>query len=32
VSTAGEILGADLVCPSTGEKYVATEAGLAVLK
>jgi UDP-2-acetamido-3-amino-2,3-dideoxy-glucuronate N-acetyltransferase len=30
VSAAGEILGPDLVCPRTGEKYVATEAGLAV--
>ncbi len=30
VSTAGEILGADLVCPRTGEKYVVTDAGLAV--
>jgi UDP-2-acetamido-3-amino-2,3-dideoxy-glucuronate N-acetyltransferase len=30
VSTAGEILGPDLVCPRTGEKYVATESGLVV--
>jgi len=31
VSTAGEILGPDLVCPRSGEKYVATDAGLAVV-
>lgn len=30
VSIAGEILGADLVCPRTGDKYVVTDAGLAV--
>lgn len=32
VSTAGEILGPDLVCPRTGDKYMVTEAGLAVVK
>jgi UDP-2-acetamido-3-amino-2,3-dideoxy-glucuronate N-acetyltransferase len=30
VSTAGEVLGPDLICPRTGEKYVTTDAGLAV--
>ena len=29
VSKAGEILGADLVCPRTGEKYVLSPRGLA---
>jgi UDP-2-acetamido-3-amino-2,3-dideoxy-glucuronate N-acetyltransferase len=29
VSKAGEILGADLVCPRTGEKYVVSQRGLA---
>ena len=28
-SRAGEILGADLVCPRTGEKYVLSQCGLA---
>ncbi len=30
VSKAGEVLGADLVCPRTGERYLATEGGLRV--
>ena len=30
VSKAGEVLGGDLVCPRTGEKYVPSEHGLTV--
>jgi UDP-2-acetamido-3-amino-2,3-dideoxy-glucuronate N-acetyltransferase len=32
VSKAGEILGSDLVCPRSGEKYVATDGGLALAR
>jgi UDP-2-acetamido-3-amino-2,3-dideoxy-glucuronate N-acetyltransferase len=32
VSTSGEILGPDLVCSRTGDKYVLTEMGLASAK
>ena len=32
VSKSGEILGPDLVCSRTGEKYVMTEIGLALAK
>jgi UDP-2-acetamido-3-amino-2,3-dideoxy-glucuronate N-acetyltransferase len=30
VSKSGEVLGPDLICPRTGEKYVATQRGLAL--
>ncbi|HZS63047.1 MAG TPA: acyltransferase [Xanthobacteraceae bacterium] len=32
VSRAGEILGPDLVCPRSGEKYVLGDAGLALAR
>jgi UDP-2-acetamido-3-amino-2,3-dideoxy-glucuronate N-acetyltransferase len=32
VSRAGEILGADLICPRSGEKYMAVETGLALVQ
>lgn len=31
VSKTGEILGPDLVCPRTGERYVATKSGLSLV-
>jgi UDP-2-acetamido-3-amino-2,3-dideoxy-glucuronate N-acetyltransferase len=30
VSTSGETLGSDLVCPRTGERYVVTDSGLVI--
>jgi UDP-2-acetamido-3-amino-2,3-dideoxy-glucuronate N-acetyltransferase len=32
VSRAGEILGADLVCPRTGEKYVVKDGGISFVE
>lgn len=32
VSKSGEILGSDLICPRTGEKYIATDGGLALAR